>query len=1001
MSIHKEEIYKDFIEKIKNNNITNKILLKKKLSENNKTIEHDYFKTNALSLQFKDDSIFTPRFLYLIEENLGTIEKFENLSKKEKEKIYNKLLECTEVEGLWKILNKKICYESNYITKLFPNDLEIFNEICVNSFLQTDLKNNVNKKLPKQKLTILIKELIAFLIEKKPVFIEKIEKNNLILNDITISKIINNIDYTYFFCSLVKICMKKAMENMLNPEDNNINLKIKSKNNILKEPFLFIKRTDILYLFQKVFIKYIYVLWLNSLNDIGILKIKSEDHLISINMNIDNIIRQFYNDISSLNWFEYSFDLSFLLIDHFSETNIVLSKELISHEKEKKIVIFGLNNKIQNSIPLSQHIPMIISPVDFKTNTEIMDIVSPIPFGISDLKFSKLGMDSLNISHKKKFKINPIYYNILYYLHCHESLKYNNIFSFKKQKPLVSNYEYNKQLEYFINITDNGFNSLKSFTRYHINTLLKIKITDIDKKISLYNFNKICNSYCNIHQIESDDYNLMLKTFKNLQILRNKRLLLLSSLIICELLNSFPIYYSHKLDYRTRMYPWQYLISRTSGSLKHLLMDYKPMKLTKNGIIELFRAYFMIDVALSKKFEAFLLTLNLNLNTTNFIKLLKDFYNDNYIKLYNIKKEIYYFLLLQVEIERILKENKLIYSNINLEIDQNASGVVFLALFLKNKNLAEQCNLLNNGLEKKNVYDYVNNHIKEFLINKSFKEGHVMENYIIKDDNSHRVFDFFSKTKKATKYAVMCFCFNQTGFGRMEYWKSLWFDIYNDIMTQEEYYILSKLAFDYKKFLEIIFPKLTEQLKIINKTLKLITKKGFKVKIRTLDGAVISWDFFDTIDKIRSVYNPSTNEHVSYRLKQVCKNSKGDLESNKSMHRKSFLPNIIHSIDAAIMRIIVKKIYDENHYIINQLHDCGLMHPNIAPLFFEKINDIYTSDQMLNMADALFFDVIKSDLDEDTLKQVNKLQKKFHKLCDDFKITKNNFNSRFMYSYES
>jgi hypothetical protein len=56
-----------------------------------------------------------------------------------------------------------------------------------------------------------------------------------------------------------------------------------------------------------------------------------------------------------------------------------------------------------------------------------------------------------------------------------------------------------------------------------------------------------------------------------------------------------------------------------------------------------------------------------------------------------------------------------------VEVDQNASGMVFLALFLRNKALAKKCNLINDTPEKPDdIYTYVSEHVKDFLVGSTY-----------------------------------------------------------------------------------------------------------------------------------------------------------------------------------------------------------------------------------------------------------------------------------------
>jgi hypothetical protein len=75
--------------------------------------------------------------------------------------------------------------------------------------------------------------------------------------------------------------------------------------------------------------------------------------------------------------------------------------------------------------------------------------------------------------------------------------------------------------------------------------------------------------------------------FKFLSHLQLERQLLCTSILIAGLYTGF-LYI--KLNYRGRMYPWEYF-SRTTGELKHMLTDSHGEKLTLNGYINLLRAY--------------------------------------------------------------------------------------------------------------------------------------------------------------------------------------------------------------------------------------------------------------------------------------------------------------------------------------------------------------------------------------------------------------------------
>jgi DNA-directed RNA polymerase len=113
------------------------------------------------------------------------------------------------------------------------------------------------------------------------------------------------------------------------------------------------------------------------------------------------------------------------------------------------------------------------------------------------------------------------------------------------------------------------------------------------------------------------------------------------------------------------------------------------------------------------------------------------------------------------------------------------------------------------------------------------------------------------------------------------------------------------------------------------------------------------------------------------------------------------LPNIIHSIDAAIMRIVTKRLHERTGYTINYLHDCVLLHPNHVDIYYEIITELFTSKDFLNMADNLFFDAIKTDLDIDTAEQISNIQKEFLEVSNDLVIEQEKYRAYSVYPFKS
>jgi hypothetical protein len=992
----------------KPNNFSNNLIFVELLDKNNKINENNindsFFNTTAFDLHYKDNSLFTDRFIHLLKQYLGNPEDFRKKTSSQQRSIAKKVHDLTSEESEWKLLTKKINHESCYIKQLFHNELAKFKIEMLRHFYIKESNKHLNKKFPLAKLQCFFEGYIDFLLKKKPPFLQDLDLK-YIKQDYTFL-IIKHLNINSLFNLLVKICLKKATDKLY----SNAYYRSKSFNTeILKEPFLFVTRTDLLYDLKNSFLIMLINLLLEDLKDKK--KIDSSIHIEDLNRYAATMSSDHYLEIQDTEWYLSMVDVIMSIIHIFQTSGVIISEQHIYQERSslKENIVFGLPNKVVHSIPLSSHLPLIVKPTDLKNNSDVLDITAKINQGVIDLKYSEQAIKALNLSHSKKFRVNTLYREILCEMHEEFEWENNNLFNSQKQKPFTSSTEYINYVDEFKEFArHSGITSLQR--HIHKRVLVHVKTQkkpDLGLKHLFYqNLNKICG----ITTLESRTHSHLHHLIRKLREIKNERQLFLTSIIISKILEGFPIYYSNKLDFRTRMYPWQYLISRTSGNLKHLLMDYTGERLNKDGFINLLKAYFTLVLEIAEKFELFLSKQNIYNKT--FLKNLKSFYIENNICLLSINKELPYFILLKFQIEQIFFKGLNQKIHLNVEIDQNASGIVLLALLLKNKALAERCNILSTN--KQDIYTYVTKCVKSFIIEKTYTKRNFVEeintndsiicndenDFILTEENGSRIFEFFNQ-RKPTKYALMCYCYNQAHKSRTDHWVNLWYSIFKEKPNNIEYSVLNSLSLNYHNFINSLFPGIQKQLTIINNILRIIIKRKYKPKIKTLDGCIIRWDYFQSTSRVRSAYNSSTMNHESYKIKITKLDENNQTISEINKHVQAFLPHLIHSIDAAIMRLIIKRIHEKTGYIINHLHDCVLIHPNYVNVFYEVISEIYTSKEMMHLAKNLLFDPMKSDLDSDTLKEVEELEKDFYCNADSFEINDDQFKSYNMYSFEN
>jgi hypothetical protein len=170
----------------------------------------------------------------------------------------------------------------------------------------------------------------------------------------------------------------------------------------------------------------------------------------------------------------------------------------------------------------------------------------------------------------------------------------------------------------------------------------------------------------------------------------------------------------------------------------------------------------------------------------------------------------------------------------------------------------------------------------------------------------------------------------------------------------------------------------------LTKALEILVRDAEKpVTIKTLDGTKLSWDFDFVTDSTRTINNPITGKYEKYKVYKKT-NDPREKERVKrwKRHVGSFLPNLIHSIDGAIMRIFITKMYEKRKYIISHSHDSVLLHPNYVKTFYEIVAEVYKDEKMLSLADDLVFNVFQNHVGSDYKEKLEKIREEFHSYGD-------------------
>lgn len=944
----------------------------------NNTKKGKFYEDTPENLLFRSDSLFTSKFITELEGILKTEsdsgKNFKKKSALEKKKIAHKLDTLLEVESLWKDLIKSSKYDASKIQSIFPEEMKQFVMIFNKSFYPPEDTTNRKKAMYSSELC---KKYFLGLFQYLKINEILLDERGMSceLTNQDLDALVAEIEPSFLFKELVKISMKKAY-------DTNVNIQSTSSNEFftkqLDSNFLQAKRTDLQYSITAYLRIYLANILLNFLASKGktYLKKNTTVHIIKSLQYLQSLFKEelnFSNDPANIKWYyDAPSKITMILLSFYQNTDVVKAtlkeRGLNKTQSGKKVVkkesiIYVFDHKLDNSIAFSHNLPRIIPPLKAESKENINEWLAPVRDGHHNIQFSDQAFIALNIAQKKEFVVNTRFAELLE----HVDNTRAKVSEFTTKKAFEA-----KKAEYEA-WSESAWGNTLNITMYTLTRrvleLEKLKIKNIHSKVA---------DLCGITHFECYANAKKNELRNELTAMKASRQLLLTSLDISRIYKDYPLYYGTRLDFRLRMYPLQYLMSRTSGYLKNLLQESVSRTVTTVGMKNMLDAYYSPHPELYHKFNS--------KEVKKTFTYMKSFFTKNHVKSSN---RPLYFELLEQEIGNILSQTNKRKTALQLEIDQVGSGPTLIALVTGNTVLAEKCNLLGGSfsciytflLEKSHVF--ILNELKDIEINK--------------ESNAYRL---LTKERKAQKYALMCFFYNEQHLSRTKRWVTQYEEKYGTSVPDEEFKLLSKFSVEYPNFMEYVFPKLTRQLDLLNESLSIIIDQGLPVRIKTLDNCLISWDF-DHIQEInKNYFNPVSGSHDQYKLRMKIEANTNSQKSRKSKHKLSFRPNFIHSLDAAIMRMFLYRFYKQTGKKLNHLHDCVMLHPNDVDIFYSIVTDIYCDPFMKTLAQDLVFSCMKNDTRGDVQRKIEKIEEEFISNMDTIELTPTTFDPRKCYKYE-
>ena len=1006
-----------------------------KAYSDSKVNSSEFTKATLKELDPKTNSTYhTLRFEKELASVLGSPEDFQKKNSYDRKQVQKAVKKLGIFESEWK-------YRS---VTLFPKGFREFNR-KMNKYIYPSQKKLGSSQRAKNnyflyKVERILKGFCTLLSNLN----HAVFKHILDFEEEDFKKIIDGfIKKKWIFNDFMRIVLKKASDNIFNDYIRKTN----KYHDMLTENTLVVDRQSVFFDYQNILPLYFLAAALDYLK-----AVKIPDLILSDLLNIARDTLYYKKHLylrktskSSTHildqWWGENLNNTATIMLIFEETEGLFQKFCPEQNDDKKkngrkmVLKYVLPSFLDDKHCLRGVLMPDLTRPDPVTPENINRMIKHLKFGDNKLSISPEICDTLTKAQNRRFKINPLFVCIF------ESIltrKHGNtLTSVLKKKDYKFPFPSREEIQNLESLSDYFIqNPISSETARYC--LSKLRGTLASVGIALKNNAQtqaiVGSSHLEVAYNSKENNTLKQKTqvclkYKHAQTCLN----------VSKLLEGFPLFIKNSMDVRGRLYPNFTLLARTSGIMKHFLCEFTPKTINTSGLINLMGAYFKASDDKFRKFQEFVKQLKISKRT--FAKKMFEFFHKNYIDFSKSGVPLY-FMLLHAELLTVERTKK---TAVNLEIDQTASGVVFLAFLTKNKKLADVANIIS----QKNTCPYTHC-LKNF---KNFYQNHMKS-------RSPRFLKLATTDRKLHKYALMCFCYNQTHMGRIDDFKTRWFDKYKEWPKGEDFKCLQEFATNYPKFLNTLFPNIVRQFQLLEEMVSLLIKESSTVSIKTLEGEILQWSFYKTETQIRSAFNPTTSQFYNYAntyivtkkakelvSKKVKKKtrkvtsednhllesetqnlpaesldtnipffSQEELERHKGPKnerasifvddvmgaRRKFLSFLVHSIDAAIIRRFIRIMGNKPYsYLINHLHDCVIIHPNYVDDFYKIVKDVYSSKELYNIMDTLVFEPFLQNISKEGRGELEEKISEYKSYCDDFKDDLGNFNPRFLYKFEN
>ena len=634
-----------------------------------------------------------------------------------------------------------------------------------------------------------------------------------------------------------------------------------------------------------------------------------------------------------------------IIVDWIIESNLVQSKTIILGTKEKHNIIIP-SNEILNTIEdqdtklmhLPLKIPMIVKPKPYYRDIINNKIVERLGgYLLNDIKTTNhLLIDKWNLKECSKIQDENVVYDLV-----------NNMsgIGYKINRDVL-NFIYVYGVKYGLIIDKSIENPLH--TKSKLTKAEFITLESYLSKIELQeNILGLANVFTNVHEF----------------------------------------YIPVRLDFRGRMNCIsEYLNYQSNELAKSLLLFSKAEKIVKTDIIA---------ISYLKAYGANCFGNKLDKKSWNERVKWVDNNSDNIINFINGKlisqaDNKLLFLAFCVEYTKwieCMSNNDITYFNTHLpiQLDATCNGYQHLSMLSSDNQLAKELNLIESNWsdEPRDLYTYVSVNMKNY-----YKEQLKLPSLTEEQVDTYTRLSNMSIPRSVVKNPIMTSAYNastlrlikyiEESFIECEYnepnQENKWYQYKEDPSIKVRFKDFTVMVLTLKKILDENFTNLKYLLKYLNEIARICSILSLSIPWLSPSGIIVIQGYL-IHKEIR--LSPFTYSKKTLNLRIPDK--KGGI-LNKRKQIRSFMPNLVHSLDAGSLALLVDLYFNDKASKINNIysvHDCFAVTANNIDILMELLkhvyNKIYSQDTYLKKLDKYVKNHIRNhygdeSLNEETLK---------------------------------